>query len=233
MSRVVLVHGAWHGAWCWRHVAAAVRAAGHEPVTPTLRGVGERSAELHPEIRLDDHVSDVIAALEADEPSVLVGHSYAGLVVREAADRRPELVDRLILVDGWAGGSGSSMFSLAPSWFEDALRAMAVEQGAGWAMPAPPPALVGVTDPGDVAWLEAELTPHPLRTFEDPTILTGAVDGVDGTAILCAQSAGLPFADIARELGYRCATIDSGHDAMVTAPEQLSALLLEAITDER
>jgi pimeloyl-ACP methyl ester carboxylesterase len=226
MSTFVLVHGAWHGAWCWERVVPLLRDAGHEVVTPTLTGLGERADELTPDVGLRTHVADVEAALGATGgPVVLVGHSYAGLVVREAADRAPGAVERLVLVDGWAGHTGASLFGLAPAWFVDALRASADEHGDGWRIPTLPAATVGVTDPDDAAWLEREMTDHPLRTFADPTELTGAVDAIPGTAIVC-RPAGIPFDTFAEAIGYRAALIDTGHDAMVTAPAELAALLV-------
>jgi pimeloyl-ACP methyl ester carboxylesterase len=225
VSRFVLVHGAWHGAWCWRHVATRLRAEGHDVVTPTLKGVGERSDELTGDIRLDDHIADVAAAL-AGGPSILVGHSYAGLIVREVADRMPDDVSRVVLVDGWAGAGGASLFQLAPDWFVEGLRSAAADRGDGWYIPAPPAQLVGVTEAEQVAWVEANLTAHPLRTFEDETCLDGAVDAIPGTAVICRPGIGLPFEAIGAALDYDIVDIESGHDAMVIAPHALAEILL-------
>ena len=89
---VVLVHGAWHGAWAWRRVLPLLWAGGTRPITVSLTGLGERAHALGPSIRLQTHVDDVVTAVRAEEcrGAVLVGHSYAGLVVSAAADRRPE-----------------------------------------------------------------------------------------------------------------------------------------------
>lgn len=225
MSRIVLVHGAWHGAWCWEEVQAGLRARGHTVETPVLTGVGERADELGPHVGLATHVEDVVRAVAGGPPCVLVGHSYAGLVVRQAADRAPDRVERIVLVDGWLGGDGVSLFDLAPQWFADGLRRAARERGEGWWMPAPAPALVGVTEPEQAARLETLLTAHPLRTFEDASRLTGAVDGVPGAAIVCRPGAGLPFDAMAEAQGLRVVDIESAHDAMVIAPEALTALL--------
>jgi pimeloyl-ACP methyl ester carboxylesterase len=226
MSRFVLVQGAWHGAWCWDHVAARLRAAGHRVQTPTLTGLGERADELTRDVGLRTHVDGVVSAVNAGEPCVLVGHSYAGLLVREAADRAPGHVRRVVLVDGWAGGNGTSLLGLAPSWFVDGLRAAADRDGDGWAIPAPDPALVGVTDARQATWLRERMTAHPLRTFVDATVLTGAVDAIPGTAIACRPGAALPFDAFAGALGYDLEDLQSGHDAMVIAPDELADLLL-------
>ncbi|HYQ94602.1 MAG TPA: alpha/beta fold hydrolase, partial [Burkholderiales bacterium] len=88
-STYVLVHGAWHGGWCWKKVVPALRAAGHEVYTPTLTGLGERAHLANPAIDLATHVADVVNLLEAEELNevVLLGHSYGGMVVTGVADR--------------------------------------------------------------------------------------------------------------------------------------------------
>src|SRR4051812_33604618 len=85
---LVLVHGAWHGAWCWRRVVPRLWAAGDHVVLVTLTGSGERAQQLSPAVTLREHVRDVVAAVEAEEctDAVLVGHSYGGVVVTGAAD---------------------------------------------------------------------------------------------------------------------------------------------------
>ena len=87
MADIVLVHGAWHGSWCWRRVLPLLWLAGHRVVPVTLSGLGERAHRLSPEITLTTHVDDVVTAMRAEECSdaVLVGHSYGGLVITGAA----------------------------------------------------------------------------------------------------------------------------------------------------
>jgi len=87
-SIYVLVHGAWHGGWCWKKVVPALRAAGHEVYTPTLTGLGERAHLANPAIDLATHIADVVNLLEAEELAkvVLVGHSYGGMVVTGVAE---------------------------------------------------------------------------------------------------------------------------------------------------
>ncbi|GAA3205772.1 hypothetical protein GCM10010486_90180 [Nonomuraea roseoviolacea subsp. carminata] len=162
-------------------------------------------------------------APEHHDRVVLVGHSYAGLVVRQAADRRPERVEHLILIDAWVGPDGAGLFTLAPEAFADKIRAAADENGL---IPAPAPAMYGVTDPDDVEWVRDRLRPHPLRTFTDTTTLTGAVDLVPGTALYCVPQS-LPFDRLAEKLGYRTVPVDGPHDLMVTDPETVARYLLD------
>lgn len=227
---LVLVHGAWHGAWCWARVVRALVARGvADVVTPTLTGLGERRAELAPTVGLHAHVDDVAAVLDRlDRPAVLVGHSYAGLVVREAADRWPDAVAHVVLVDGWAGGDGARLLDLAPSWMADLLTAAASDQGDGWRVPPPPPALVGVDDPADARWLAERLTDQPLATFTEATALSGAADGIPTSAVV-ADPSPLPFEQIARDAGWPVRSLAGGHDLMVTAPDALAAVLAETV----
>jgi pimeloyl-ACP methyl ester carboxylesterase len=225
MTTFVLVHGAWHGGWAWERVTPLLEAAGVTVHAPTLTGLDVAATGNPADIGLATHVSDVVDVLEAlphGTSAVLVGHSYAGLVVREAADRVPERVEHNALIEGWAGGGGSSLLTLAPDWFADGIRAMT---SAASVIPAPDPAVVGVTDPGDVDWLRARMRPQPARTFSDRTRLTGAVDAIPGTAIN-GVAATLPFSHLAHRLGYLLVDIDAPHDMMLTHPEELARALL-------
>ena len=232
MSTFVLVHGAWHGSWCWDRVVPHLHAAGHRTVVPTLTGLGERADELTPEVGLSVHVDDIVGVLsQATEPLVLVGHSYSGLVVRQAADQLPDAVERLALVDAWFGDDGVSLFDLAPDWFREAMEDMAAAGGDGWRIPPPPAETVGVTEPADQAWVEPRLTPQPILTFIESTRLTGAVDSVPASAIVVEPSV-FPFRQLAAGAGLEPATLDTGHDVMVTAPQALATLLTNQ-TSER
>ncbi len=223
MTTFVLVHGAWHGPWAWERLTPFLRQAGARTTTPALTLDGDAG--------LDTHVHEVLGALEAvatdGEDVVLVGHSYAGLVVRQAADLRPDLVDHVILVDGWAGGDGASMFSLAPGAFVDAIRAAARTSTDGRHIPAPPPASFGITDPDDARWLAPRLRPQPLRSFTEATRLIGGVDRIPGTAVHCRPQT-YPFDRFAAAIGYRSVDFDGPHDVMLTHPRALARLLLEA-----
>ncbi|MEV0234129.1 alpha/beta hydrolase family protein [Nonomuraea sp. NPDC050786] len=223
MTVFVLVHGAWHGAWAWDRVTPLLRQAGAHTVTPALTPDGD--AGLH------RHADEVVAALEALTDVVLVGHSYAGLVVREAADLRPHLVSQIVLMDGWVGGDGTSLFDLAPDSFVTAIRTAAEAHGGGATVPAPPPGAFGITDPADAAWLADRLTPQSLRSFTEPTRLTGAVDKIPGTGIYCRPLT-YPFDRFADELGYRSIPLDGPHNVMLTDPEAVARLLLQ-LADQR
>ena len=103
MATYVLVHGAWHGGWCWRRVAPALRAQGHEVWTPTMTGLGERE-HLHPEsVNLSTHVTDIVKVLEFEDlrDVVLVGHSYGGFVVTGVAAEAADRIRHLVYLDAF------------------------------------------------------------------------------------------------------------------------------------
>lgn len=227
MADYVLVHGAWHGGWCWRPVAERLRAAGHRVYAPTLTGLGERAHLLHAGVDLRTHADDIVGVLryEQIEDAVLVAHSYGGFVAREAADRSPGNVGRIVLLDAWVGRDGESIDTRAPEWFGDWVASATADD----AITVPPAAAVGVTDAAAATWLASLLTPQPRRTFSQATSLTGAVDKIPCRAVVCSPGNGVPFGPWAEEFGWDTVAIESGHDAMIIAPDEVAhALLAEA-----
>lgn len=227
---IVLVHGAWHGAWCWQRVTPHLVDAGHRVHAPTLTGLAERAHLASPQVGLHLHAEDVAAYLRCHDlrDAVLVGHSYAGFVVREAADREPDRVAMVALLDAWFGEDGESLTSRAPGWFDDAISATVADEGFGWLCPPPPPELVGVSDETDAAWLQARLTPQPVLTFREATTLGGAVDRIPHRAAVCAEGIGLPFAEWARAVDDRPTVLDCGHDAMILDPGAVARFVHDA-----
>jgi pimeloyl-ACP methyl ester carboxylesterase len=112
----VLVHGAWHGGWCWKKVAPLLRAAGHDVFTPTLTGLGERVHLLASEIDLATHVDDVLGVLEYEDLTnvVLVGHSYGGMVISGVAERAGSRLARLVYLDAFLPENGKALRDYAP-----------------------------------------------------------------------------------------------------------------------
>src|SRR5688572_1955574 len=111
MATYVLIHGAWHGGWCWKLVAPALRRAGHEVYAPSLTGLGERRHLASRAIDLEAHVRDVVELLEMEDLSgvVLLGHSYGGMVVTGAADRVPERISQLVYLDAFVPENGKCL----------------------------------------------------------------------------------------------------------------------------
>lgn len=235
---IVLVHGAWHGGWCWREVAARLRAAGHQVFTPTMTGLGERAHLLRADTGLSTCIDDIAAVILSEELDqvVLVGHSFAGPVISGVADRMPERLSQLIYLDAIVVGHGQSAMSIFST---DVQR----ERGRtidpeGWRMAIPEPAKFGVTDPLQADWLRRRLTPHPLRAYTEPLQLRRPLgNGLRKTYIAVTDPWYAPLAEvrerIRRQTDWEWRELASGHDAMVTAPAALADLLCDCAQPAR
>lgn len=231
MSTFVLIHGAWHGGWCWDRVTPVLRAAGHDVHTPTLTGLSERAHLLSPQVGLDTHAEDVVRLLDVLDlrEVVLVGHSYAGQVVTAVADRRPERIARRVHLDAFVGTNGEAARDLLPETVAHHWAEAAAGPGLGWLVPVRSLAVLGVTEQADTDWLTPRLTPHPWKTYTDPLRLTGAAEDVPGAFVECVNWMRVfrTQADRARERGWPVHELDTGHEAMVTAPKALADVLLD------
>lgn len=231
MTTFVLVHGAWHGGWCWDRVAPLLRDAGHEVHAPTLTGLSERAHLLSPTVGLDTHVEDVVRLIDILDlrDVVLVGHSYAGQVITAVADRRLDAIARRIYLDAFVPEHGETAVSLQPETVAHHWSESAATQGFGWLVPVRKLEVLGVTDQADVDWLTPRLTPHPWRTYTDPLLLTGAVERVPAAFIECVAWMRVfqSQAERARAKGWPVCELATGHEAMVTAPGELAAALCE------
>lgn len=230
----VLVHGGWHGGWCWRRVAERLRARGHTVFTPTLTGMGEREHLFTPQIGLQTHVQDVQAVLRFEQlrDVVLVGHSYGGAIITQVADRDPAALRALVYVDALVPEHGQRGWDGFPP-----ERQVAMRQGAqtldGLRVPAPDPRLWGITDPADLAWARACVTPHPIKTMFDEPVVTGRWRDVPRKHYVLAGAHRNPrfvahHAAAAGDSAWTTAVIDGPHDLMVTHPDALARELLAA-----
>ena len=229
----VLVHGAWHGGWCWRHVTDRLAAAGHRVFAPTQTGLGERRHLLTPDVTPETFALDVINLIEAEDLAdvYLVGHSFGGRSISVTADRIPHRLRRLVYLDAGLPENGKSAFELMAPAVRDARLAAAQAHDGGLSMPPPPTEAFGVTEPTDIAWLERHLTPHPTATYAMPIALTHPLgNGVPATYIRCTNPG---YANTVKSAHYAQSRADwqyleihTGHDAMVSAPAELTDMLL-------
>lgn len=226
MSDFVLVHGAWHGAWCWKRVLPALWRSGHRAFAVSLTGVGERAHLLSNEIRLQTHINDVMAVIEAEElqGAVLVGHSYAGMVITGVADQLKDAsrLERLIYLDAIVPQSGES-WSSSQSAENQAVRRAAIAQHG--ALPPPSPDVFGLRGE-DADWVARRQTPHPGTVYDDPLhfdpkrIARFSCRFIDCTDPALATIA--PSKLRARQMpGWSVTEIATGHDPMISAPDAL------------
>ena len=233
MASFVLVHGTGHGGWCWQKVAPLLRAAGHDVGPPTLSGLADRSHLLRCGVDLTTHITDVTNLLFYEDLSdvVLVGHSYAGMVISGVAALAPERLRRLVYLDAYLPDDGQAEVDLWPAEMRAAI--MADAEASGGLRPPPSAAFLGLTDPAIAAWAQARMTPHPMATYTEPVPRGNAKsDALPRAYIQCTTGPTTavfgPFAAKARAKGWPVLQIATGHDAMLTAPRELAALLLEA-----
>ncbi len=136
---IVLVPGACLGGWAWREVAARLRALGHEVYPVTLTGLGERVHLASREVDLETHIADVVNLLDYEDLSdaVLVGHSYAGVVVTAVADRRPERLRAVVYLDTGPLPDGIAIVDVQTPEQRERQRREAEQGGDGWLWPVP------------------------------------------------------------------------------------------------
>jgi pimeloyl-ACP methyl ester carboxylesterase len=244
MADFVLVHGAWHGGWCWRDVVQALAAAGHRAHAVTLTGLGERAHLMSAAITLETHITDVASAIEAEEMEqvVLAVHSYAGMIGTAIADRSPQLLRHLVYVDAVVPKPGESWASTHASTTREA-RLVAAQASPDFSFPPPDPAIYGL-DSTRCEWLRRRLTPHPGHTYQatldfDPP----RVAAIPRTFVNCTEPALATIDAIRPRLadsrlwngawhaggGARVIELKTGHDPMVSMPAQLSQILLACL----
>jgi pimeloyl-ACP methyl ester carboxylesterase len=239
MSTFLLVHGAWHSGRCWERVVPLLESAGHRVCAPSLTGYGDRAHLLGPEVGLDTHVADVVTLIREQDLTdvVLVGHSYAGLVISSVANQVPDRIAELVYLDAMVPRDGETAVDVQP--VTQQLIDLAARSGSGWRIPPLPeqPAplgLFGVTDPADVAWLRSMLSDQPVRCLQQPVRLDNpAADAIPRTHIHCVggQPEGItrrPVPPIQPNgTPAQVWELPTGHDCMITMPVELTDLLLK------
>ncbi|WP_333863581.1 alpha/beta hydrolase [Sphingobacterium sp.] len=231
----VLVHGAWHGGWCWQDVAQRLTDAHYRVYAPTLTGLGERRHLIEPSTDIDTHIQDIVNLIEMEDlhDVYLVGHSYAGAVIAGVADRIPSRLHKLIFLDAMIVENGQSPISLQPKAVQE-LQLKNIQRKENFA-----PfdvALFGVTAPSMVSWVKERLSPQPFGTFAQPLHLKHQYgNGLPLVYIACTD----PQLPIMKEmsqkvradqkLSWQYREIATGHDAMLTEPKKLADMLMELV----
>jgi pimeloyl-ACP methyl ester carboxylesterase len=227
------VHGAWHGGWCWRRVAERLRAAGHGVFTPTLTGLGERAHLLSRQVNMTTHIEDVLGLLEAEELSnvILCGHSYGGMVITGVAARAKARLKQLVYLDSAVVEDGEA-WSTAHTPEVQAARRKVAEASGGVSMPVPKAEVFGLSDPKDLEWVQRRMTPQPFAPYDQKLHWGGPVgNGVPKVYVDCNDPL-YPGLNPVKERyrgkpGWPFRELKTGHDAMVSAPEETARLLLE------
>jgi pimeloyl-ACP methyl ester carboxylesterase len=229
----VLIHGAWHGGWCWRFVTQRLIARGHRVFAPTLTGLGERHHLLEAVTSLDVPITDIENLLEAEELEdvVLVGHSFGGLVAAGVADRQADRLRSLIFLDSLLVENGQSAMDVLPQSVVDERLSAVKASGQELAMPVPGLGGTGIPEDHPLAgWVRRRMTPHPLSTYRTPLTLRNPLgNGLPRIYVHCANPSYATLEPIREKIratsGWQWEEIESGHDAMVLHPDELTELL--------
>jgi pimeloyl-ACP methyl ester carboxylesterase len=227
----VLVHGAWHGGWCWRRVADRLGGAGHNVFTPTLTGLGERSHLVRAGIDLKTHIADVVNVMtwEGLSDVVLCGHSYGGFVISGVAEAMAPAIRSIVFLDAFVPGNGDTVRDLTGPAVQEAV-GTATQRG-DLVVPPRAAAAFGV-NAADRAWVDRLCVGQPIGTFTDKIALTGARDCIARKSYIRAKSYANPGFDRAYDAlksdpSWRLYDVACGHDVMVDNPDRLTEILLE------
>lgn len=235
MADFLLIHGAWHGGWCWSDVADRLRRRGHRVHAPSLTGLADRAHLLSLQVTVETHVQDVLGLIrhESLDGCVLVGHSYAGNVITGVADRLRGAVDHYIFLDGSLPPDEATVWRWCDQHSE-AVRHERLAQiagpGGGLLLPAPPAAVFGLSDPKHLAFVQERLTPMPANLYTSSLVLRhGGSVGLRRTYIAAVDPVYEPLRHLHDRLrhapGWGFCEIATGHDAMVSAPAAVAELL--------
>jgi len=237
-STYVLVHGAFHGGWCWRPVAERLRQAGAAVFAPTCTGLGERAHLLTPAVTHRTFVDDVAGVIEAEELDnvILVGHSFGGVVISGVAERLPARIRHLVYLDSVIPRDGQAPIDRLPADVKAARIRAAQESSGGLSIPVPPAESFGI-GPGALRdWVARRLTPQPLAAYtETVRFRTPIGNGRPRTYVFCNQPIYDPvrptYEWVRSQPDWPTVELAAGHDAMVTEPDSVAELLLSLAGD--
>jgi pimeloyl-ACP methyl ester carboxylesterase len=227
MANFVLVHGAWHGGWCWRSVASLLRREGHQVITPTLTGLADRSHLMSNSVDMHTHIDDVINAAKWAEfdDFVLCGHSYGGAVITGVAERIKDKIRAIVYLD-----------ALLPEDGQSACDAAGIPPPQTETWPAPPASRFVIRDPDMERWVDRMMTPHPLGSITQPLAISGAYDEIPRKIyVLAGKYSPSPFHRIYERLkglpSWSVSIADCGHHVMVDLPDLVVGTLIAASSD--
>ena len=233
MGTFLLVHGACHGGWCWRKVNRILRDKGHEVFSPTLTGFGERTHLITPSTNLNTHIEDInnVMFYEDLDQVVLVGHSYAGMVITGATNNMPERVRHLVYLDADTPEDGQSLSDLYPARMKEIINT-AKQRGDHVLMPPIGENPYGVSNRVDLEWFVPRLVPHPIGNEALTTKVSfsnSIAREISKTFIKCSMNSDQEAQRNYEERGFVYKELQTGHDAMITAPQEVAGILLECI----
>ncbi len=234
MTTYVLVHGAWHGAWCWDKVVPLLEKAGHKAVALDLPGHGADKTPID-QVTLQAYADSVCRLLEAQpQPVVLVGHSMGGIVISQAAEQRPEKIRTLVYLCAFLLRDGETLLQVAQDDADALVLPNLVQADDGsWATvreEALQDVFYGGCSDEDVAWAKRLLVPQATAPFATPVHITDENFGrLPRVYVECLRDRAISIA-VQRQMRanlpcQKVTTIDTAHSPFLSAPEDLVAHL--------
>jgi pimeloyl-ACP methyl ester carboxylesterase len=223
MASLILIHGAWHGSWCWDSVARELRGAGHEVHAPTLSGLAERFDASAGTIDLDTHISDVMNLIQGHHLTdvIVCAHSYGGMVAAGVENALPLSIRSLVFLDAFVPEDGDSIATLSGAVGSD--RDL---------IPPPPAAWFGLSGE-QASWVDSMLTSQPAKTFGQPIRLSGPFH-CDLTYVMASDWQSLPhfksnYLRAQTEPHWKAHAIKGSHDLMIDRPNEIASLLHQLV----
>ncbi len=230
MANFVLLHGAYQGGWIWQRVAGRLAAAGHRAYAPSLDGCAERRHQLRAGITTESQATEIAELLFYEDLSevVLAGTSAGGMVLCRTAELARERIQRLVFVDALALFDGERIAEIVNRSTPRVSSALAT----GPSREDAEARMFADLDPDLRAWALARYTPHPLAAMDEPVALQSFwTQSWRASVIRCRRSANPPEAHqrrTAERLSARYVELDTGHYPMLSMPDALTRLMLEA-----
>lgn len=231
MTTFVLVHGGWHGGWCWDTLATLLRADGHTVYAPSLTGLADRAHLIDSVTGPETHVDDITNLITFHDlhDITLVGHSYGGIVITGVASRIPKRIAHLVYADAFVPTqSGQAANQMAnPERAAEMAKIVAATKGNG----IPPNGFERwASNPTTQDWLRAKCTPHPKSCFgKGVTLHADPFAVAHKTFVLAAQHDPSPFhqfyARYKTAPDWQTYSLDCLHDIMIEHPETLADIL--------
>jgi pimeloyl-ACP methyl ester carboxylesterase len=228
----VLVHGAWHGGWCWRRVADILEKHGHKVYAQSLTGNGDRSHLLSKNVVLDTHIADIVDLVTWEDlrDICLVAHSYGGWPSSGALEHIHDRVASIVWLDAFKPEDGQKGTDFASEFSRKALAEAVAKGEAG--RKGPPAKTFSVSEK-DYAWIDSKLTPQPNGVATQPIRLTGKRETIAKKTYIRAvkypQTAfDKALAECKADKTWQTFVNEtSGHDVMIDQPEWLTDILLK------
>lgn len=232
---IVFVHGSCHGGWCWKKILPFFNPNEFNIYTPTLTGLGDRSHLVNEFTDLYIHIEDILQIFKYEDLSdvILVGHSYAGMIISGVAEVIPDKIQLMIYLDAYIPQDGKTAFDLVPGLIDLYRGRTLKDQNKPWLVKSYTPDEFGITNPEDIAWVEPKLVPMPWHTHDEPLKIQNEKAKKISRAFITSAEFGEGMferqgMDEKNKWDYYY-EIKRGHDVMITAPKELSEVIQNII----